>query len=748
MQKFLLALGIGIVAVSKFPILPGLILMLALVVTALILYRFWKIQLVTGLLVGIVYGSLWGHIWLARNLPVGFENQPILIEGYVASLPRSTGRSSRFIFDVVKSIPDTAVQKVSLAWYQQPGRVAPAAGEKWRLKVKLVRPHGLVNPGLFDYEAWLISQGIHGTGYVVKHKDNLRLETAGWGASHQVFRQAVMASLDRYFAHQTGLLHQETRGLLVALLIGESTSISPTMWQILSDTGTNHLLIISGLHVGLVAGFLFAVTGWLFRGSAAYRQPLTLCTTLLGIFAYSLIVGFGLPVQRALIMTSVGLIALALRRQVSTPLILLLAFDAVLLANPFAGLNAGFWLSFGVVLALILVFGGSSDVTRRKIISLVSTQWVAFVAIAPLLICWVFQFSFASLLVNLIAIPFVSVILVPLMLLLLLVSGFSLPFEAPLLDLVMMLLGVMQRVLAYFAELDLVFRHSESDMLLLFLALVGSGLILLPRGFSIRWLGLLCWLPVMAPAELLDDRVKINILDVGQGLSVVVNQGNSSLVYDAGPAYGRFDAGEQIVFPALKRIRQEDVDLLVISHNDLDHAGGTGGLKRRIKIRKTLSSDPAIGEDCNQGQTTQVGAIKVRSIPGIAGDNDNNLSCVILVETAFGNLLLPGDIEASVEAMLLQYPLPTIDVMLAPHHGSRSSSTPAFINHVNPGLVVFSTGYQNRFGHPDAIVADRYRNRGILTLNTAETGAIYIQLSANGMEVQRARNAFSRFWYD
>lgn len=736
----LVLFSVGAILTCYLPILPAQADIYWLGLGALLALVRPGTRPIAGLCIGLFYGIYIAHDWQDQRIPLNLEGAPLTIIGQVSNLPVERSRGWRFQAIVLEGV--LTGRKVSLAWYEEE---PPRAGDVWHLEVRLNRPRGMVNVGLFDYEGWMLSQGIHGTGYVLNNGNSQRISQSSILNRYQGVRQELGGAADKFIAESPA------RGMVLALLVGDSSQLSPEVWQTLAATGTNHLMIVSGLHVSLVTGMLF----WLSRRFTT--RSLAVALALIGALCYGLLTGFGLPVQRALAMGSIGLLVLTGQREPSVWRALILALAGVLAVNPFAPLAAGFWLSFSAVAGLLGGFAGTSWLTQSKIYALVKTQWFALVATFPMLLCWVFQVSFVSVLANFFAVPFVTILVVPVMLLItvLLMFGNSSWFEPlsmGLLGIVAASLEQLLRFLEVLADLDWVLYKPASMGWPLALAVLGSLVLLLPIRFIPRWIGLVLYLPILTLAEVSrkGEAFRVDILDVGQGLSVVISTAESTILYDAGPAIGRFDAGAQIVLPALRRLGVSRIDLLVVSHRDNDHAGGSESVRQRLPVLETVSED--LGLDCQLPREWHYDNLTIQLLtPGAAQhlQNRNNLSCVLLIESPFGRVLLPGDIEAAGELSLVAGGVGSVDLLVSPHHGSASSSTPMFINRVDPEWVVHSAGYMNRFGHPNDVILNRYYNRGVRQYNVADSGALTFRFFMSGLvEIQEARRKQRRFWYD
>ncbi len=752
MNLLLLAFVGGVVAATRLVDLPGeltlwwLASLTALV--ALVAVRFTGSRWLACAWCGFFYTLNWGSAVIADRLPFGLAGQDLVLTGTVRSLPETRGGVIRFQFEKEPIDHWPGRSMISLSWYLLAEELPPdlRPGQRWEMTVRLNRPRGSVNPGLFDYEGWMLAREIGATGYVRAQPAPRLLDVSDFRALHHQLRFWLRGRILQVLADS------HLRGLVLALTIGESGAIGTAYWNTLSRTGTNHLLIISGLHVGLVAGLGYTLFRFLL-GSRTYAALLS----LLFAFLYGAIAGFGLPVQRSLVMTACALAGTALHRFLPVSRLYCLALVAVVLMNPFAVLGAGFWLSFGAVAVLLYAFAGRvGPAGGLRIGDWFMSQWVVFVGTAPLLVATVFQVSFIAPVANLLAIPLVGFLLVPLLLVALCLLLFAAPVGEMLLQLTVLILEQVWVMLEALAALDWVLYASAVPTGATLLAVAGALVGLAPRGLLPRWLGVCFVLPMVCivPPSPGPGEVWIDVLDVGQGLAVVVQTRGHRLLYDTGPAYGeRFDTGEQVISPWLRRTgAARYLDVMVVSHGDMDHAGGASAIHRNFTIDRVfgLAAGSPVSTDCALASQWQVGTTRFEVLPLTqAGRSDNDESCVLLISSGDFNLLLPGDIEQAGERALIDVELPAIDLLLVPHHGSRSSSTPAFINHTRPGVAIYSTGYANRFGHPDEVVERRYRRRGIPTLNTATQGAIQVRYApGEGVTVRTGRQTARRFWYD
>lgn len=625
----------------------------------------------------------------------------------------------------------------------------PGPGERWRMTVRLSRPRGSVNFELFDYDGWLLAEEVAATGYVISPHESQWLGDSASAPHHQLrawLRDALRRSQG----------DDDLAGLLVALTIGESAEIGPRAWRVLSDTGTNHLLIISGLHVGLVTAMCFRLVRWLQKLLRIPGSRVAAVSALLLAFGYGAIAGLGLPVQRALVMTTVALAGPVLGRNVNARDMFCVALVAVVLIDPLAPVRAGFWLSFGAVFVLVYAFAGRTMAVagdwRWWLVASMRTQWVVFLGMAPMLALLVHQVSLVSFVVNLVAIPWIGLTVVPLLLLAVPAFAVAPSLGHVLVSVAKSALSVLWTFLEHVAAQGWVFRPAAIEPWQIVVALLGALVLLAPRGIVPRWPGVILFVVFLAPTrELAPGEVVIEVLDVGQGLSVLVDSRDFTLVYDAGPRYGdRFDAGQQVVTPRLwRRGHAHHVDALVVSHGDMDHAGGVNAITNNFTVGQRWAQAREHFSPCAHGEILHDGPVRFVLLPTAEAATGNDRSCMVLITSADFAVLLPGDIEAIGEAHLLGMNPRQVDVLLAPHHGSRSSSSPALINRLQPGLVIFSTRYGNRFGHPDERVLHRYRRRFVDVYNTAADGAVVVRYHPGpGLSVETARTVRRRFWYD
>ncbi len=535
-------------------------------------------------LVAAVFGLFWAHAQVCEVLcapfPESLVKTTLIAEGQVASLPDQRDDSVRFLFRIdrltLDGVPQAFQGLARVSWYRQPPPLR--AGERWRLALRLKPPHGFVNPGGFDYERWLFQQGISATGHVRDDAANARLAVGPGAYWLTRWRQQLRDRLDAALSDEG-----PARALVQALVLGDRGGLTPTQWDVFSRTGTSHLIAISGLHVGLVAGFVFFVARWFWSRSALlmrrFAAPRAAALAAVGAATgYAALAGFAISTQRALVMLLVVMVALVAGRTPRPASALVLALVAVLLLDPASVLSYGFWLSFGAVAILLYALG------RRLSAPVVvlrwgQAQWAVALGLLPMLLLFFGRASLVAPLVNLLAIPLFGLIL-PAVLLsaaLMLLFGWHWP-----LALVGLLLEQGYGLLAMISEQPVASMTLGGRPDWVWAAAGGGVLLLLaPRGLPARWLGLVLLLPLLLmrpPAPPLGE-ARFTLLDVGQGLSAVVRTRSRTLVYDLGPRYpSGFETGSAVVVPYLREVGVDRVDLVVASHADQDHIGGLRGL--------------------------------------------------------------------------------------------------------------------------------------------------------------------------
>lgn len=693
----------------------------------------------------VMLGMLWcaGHAWwlLQQGIDEPHEGQDLLLSGEIISIPEQRERGVRFLFSVdPHSEISRPLGRIQLNWY---GRVPGLQiGEHWQLKVRLKKPNGFMNPGGFDYEGWLFHQRIRAKGYVRSgERDQEANQRLASSDGHWVdrYRHWLSEKIDQ------ALPGSEFTGMIKALSIGLRQQMSESQWQVLTATGTNHLMAISGLHVGLVAGMVILIVSRLWRLSATLclLLPSKKAGAVAGLMAalfYAAMAGFAIPTQRALIMLTVVLGGLLLQRQMRAAPVLSLAWFLVLLIDPFAILSMGFWLSFAAVAIILYSMGGRSH-TRGLGWRFFRVHWIIGIGLAPLLLFAFQQAPVYTFVANFIAVPVVGLLVVPLVLLAVLLMPFYTVLSGWLLLAVDQLFQWLWPILEAIANWPAAqWIQQQPPLWTLFCALLGVLLLLAPRGWPGRWVGLFWIAPILLvlPPRPNIGELWVTVLDVGQGLSVVVETANHTLIYDTGAARGRMDSAKMVLLPYLRSRGISRIDRLLISHDDRDHSGGADTLLKGVAVGELLTPDierfrGEPHQTCRTGYQWQWDGVQFSLLhpeEPLEWRADNNRSCLLQIQSVGGSVLIPGDIERPVESRLVKQYGDRLasDILVAGHHGSNSSSSVDFIDAVSPQYVIYATGYRNRYQFPHSEVVQRFSDRQVKQLNSAESGAIRFKI--------------------
>ncbi len=752
-----LAFLAGIVLVQFIPMLPGTGWLLLPFAAGLLAWsRHWRMA--AWLCAGVVWSWAFAAWQLQQRLPDTWEGVDLQVTGRIDGLVEPRDGDGLRIPLLIQAVRlqehwQPASLRVRLNWYHTTAQ--PGPGETWQFTVRLKQPHGFANPDGFDYEGHLFRQGIRATGYVRDATNAHRLATAHgyWLDRTRQWLQARMRPVT-----------DESRSgpLLEALTIGVRDRVDDAHWQVLRRTGTSHLMAISGLHIGLVSGVLF----WLARrmwsyGGLAERCPAPLVAgwvALGGALGYGALAGFSVPTRRAVIMVAAVLLALLWRRGLRPGQSLALALMAVLLLDPLSVLDTGFWLSFAAVALLALFLAERRD-NSGYWRSLVRMQWILTLGLFPLMLALFQEASLIAPFTNLVAVPWVGLLVVPLALLSTLLSGLW-PVVAQagwqLADLLLHGLWQGLELASHFPASS--WSHGVATLWVPVAAMAGLIVVLAARAWSLRLLGTLWCLPLLLYRSDVPPpgTAWFTLLDVGQGLSALVRTQHHVLIYDTGPRFpSGFNTGDAVLVPLLRAQGITAVDRLVISHGDNDHIGGAQALYKQVPVYSIRTSVPeriswANSRRCHAGDHWEWDGVQFRVLsPGDSQLTGNNASCVLRIQAGEHSLLLPGDIEAEAERRLLaDGRLTPVEVLVAPHHGSRTSSTPAFVNRLRPQQVLFAVGYRNRWRFPRPEIVGRYRRQGSTHHDTARDGALRMVLEPGSpLTVQPQRLAHRRYWH-
>lgn len=841
MFVYAFAFLLGVVIVQQLPDLPDFSLSIVLILCLSGFYLFANKLLVlrysfcqqktTGLksyitliylfilliILGFMYAAVFAKHQLNYLLDESLVGQSVLISGQISTIPETNRNAQRFEFDVDSyrflaqnnNVPEVITErfpkKLRLSWYY--GNKVKAA-EKWQLEVRLKPPHGFINPGGFDYEAWLYQQAIDATGYVRKSDLNRRLQIAPvWSINR--FRQIISEQIDAVAANQMAGTLKETpslsSALIKALAIGDKSSISTSQWLVLTNTGISHLMAISGLHIGLAALFAYMLIRYSLPVYIMKRLPaqhVALFVSMVIAFHYALLAGLSIPTQRAIIMLF-SLSMLTLIRRNTRPVDSLgLALLLVLLIDPNAVLSAGFWFSFSAVAVIyisVMTAYRQSEIQHSLLIKLgrILKQWIRLqlmisVILLPLSLYMFQQVSLISPVVNLILIPYVSFLVVPLILIAIVSSFLSQVVAEILFNLASRLLDVIWPVLSYLSERPYAI-WVRGDFDIVDLVLVSTAILLTFFGseisrfilvrlnqaensknrsvyWSIRLLAGLLFLPliftkksVLSPGE-----YQLTVLDVGQGSAAVIQTQNHTMIFDSGAKFSdKMDAGSSVIIPYLRSQGIKRLDQLVISHGDNDHIGGAQALLNYYKETDLVGQDidelVLANKSDNNKQNCFAGlqwlwdevnfefiSPEKKTLPSIQSPSRNNGSCVLRVSSQYGSVLFTGDIEKKVENRLLNKygsQLAT-DILMVPHHGSNTSSSHAFINVIDPKYSLISVGYKNKYKLPGKRAMARLKTLNSELIQTDKNGAITIKLlSDEGIVIERYRDIFRKYWH-
>lgn len=760
-----IALLIGALAVMRLPALPSAWIAISLCAIGAGWWLFARRARWGGaLLFGFGWACVISAHALALRIPPALVGETVVVSGRIVGLPQRDDRLQRFDLraDVASNTAGSNAAGVGgrllhLSWDSKEHN--PAPGERWRLPLRLKRPRGTMNPGGFDFERWALQRRIAANGYVRDDGSAQRLSEASG-------IDALRARLSQRIADAV-----PTPGsrFVRALALGDTRWLSQHDWEVLRGSGLTHLIAISGFHVGIVAGFgallawlLYALVPWL--GLRLPRPQAQAVAGLIFASGYTALAGFELPTVRTLLMIAAALAARLWRRPASVAQSLALALIMIVLVDPLAVLAAGFWLSFAGVAWLVWCLpdtkAGEKN-TGGHVRAHLSAQGVATLGLLPLTVWFFGQASLVSPLSNLFGIPWISLVAVPLSLLGLAIDQIAPGIGVPLLRLAAWSMDAIWPLLEHMAAWPGALAWlPEPSLPALLLALAGAFWLLLPRGVPGKPLAVLLLLPLLWPQgpRIAPGEAELAMIDVGQGLSVLVRTQHHTLLYDAGPSYsGGLDLGEAAVVPSLHALGVPRLDALVISHGDNDHAGGADAVLQVYPVHARFGAPGwprGIGyAPCLRDIAWHWDGVEFRFLhpPLFFPYLKNDSGCVLRIAGPGWSALLPADIEAVIEERLLheQPELLHVDVVTVPHHGSHTSSTPAFVQAVAPKYALIGVGYRNRFHHPRPEVVQRWLDVGSEVEDTASAGMLRLRLGTAGAHMlSRERERQRRFWQE
>ncbi|HWS40152.1 MAG TPA: DNA internalization-related competence protein ComEC/Rec2 [Arenimonas sp.] len=746
----LFAFALGVAGLQICPQIPSAIFSLFLLTIGIFTaFRFPRLAVYTAAIVGFAYCSLFGNVYLADRIVLQKSGSTGMAVIKIIDLPKYEIDQWQFQGLILESddYPELIGEKVKLSWYRTTQQIKP--GDIWSFQLKLSIPNGVQNPGGFDSEMRALQQDWVGQGYIKNHAEYI-----GNTGSIDRFRNRLSGQI------QIALPHGKAR-FVQALALGDTRQITDDDWEILRRTGITHLIAISGFHVGMVALFAVFCCGIAYKlfTSLGLIMPWPIASSWVSILSscvYTALAGFAIPTVRTTLMIAVFMLAKILYRNISTIHAVALSMIAILLWDPFSILGAGFWLSFSGVL-LLIAFMPLTNISGR-IAVFMRAQWVVSLGLLPLCIGFFSQTTLIGPLVNMIAIPWISLVVVPLALFGVLLSW--VPAVAAFFWLCayqcMQWFWVLLEYLQHFKWVS--FNIAEPSLLSVALAVIGVCLFLLPKNFPAKYLGLLLILPLLFKShdEIPYQSIRIAVVDVGQGLSVLVRTKNHQLLYDTGAGNGNgFSRGTSTLIPALNALQITYLNKVIISHGDNDHYGGLQGLNENIEIGRIEASQMALDEPffkCQQGITWQWDGVRFSYLwPNMhVSDKKNDRSCVLRIEADGRSILLTGDITDDSELSLVEQYGDKLqsDILLVPHHGSKTSSSIAFLNSVKPKIAIVSSGFQNRFKHPNKKVVERYLHVGVQVFNTVDMGWMELQSDATEWQwVHRERIDMQKFWH-
>jgi competence protein ComEC len=739
--------------------------------------RWMAMAFVCGALAGAGLAGWRATAYVQGALQPALEGRSVQVTGVVAEMPQHNESGARFRLDVESArwtdpaeqengtdgAPPVVPDRIALGWYAEDLATIAHAGERWRFTVRLKAPHGNRNPHGFDSELWMWEQGLHASGYVrtgARDASPALLATT-WLHPVERAREAVR---DAVFQR---VPDRNQAGVIAALVTGDQGAIDRAGWDVFRATGVAHLMSISGLHITMFAWLATHVVGWLWRRSTRLMlrvpaQQAALAGGVLLAALYALFSGWGVPSQRTVWMLAAVAVLRLTGRRWPWPHVWLLTAAVVVAADPWALMQAGFWLSF-VAVGVLFATDASVPGEKRSGMSGASwrlwqffrEQWVITLAVTPLSLLLFQQVSLVGLLANAVAIPWVTLVITPLAML-----GVAV---APLWDLaaraVQWLTVLLQWLAAWpYATLSM----AAPPWWMAASGVAGGALLAMRLPWSVRGLGVPLLLPVLLwqPPRPAVGEFELLGADIGQGNAVLVRTASHSLLYDTGPRYNlESDAGHRVLVPLLRALG-ERLDLLVLSHRDTDHTGGAPAVLAMQPQAALLSSIEAThplqavrpARRCEAGQRWSWDGVHFEVLHPFDADyrnltKPNAVSCVLRIGNGRATALLAGDIERLQEAALVARVPGALraDLLLVPHHGSKTSSGDAFLDAVGPRIALVQAGYRNRFGHPTAEVLARYAARGVRVADSPRCGAAYWRSTAPG-ELGCERERHARYW--
>jgi competence protein ComEC len=729
--------------------LPSIVItILLLIFTCLIIGKY---QHLGCFMLGIVWMASVGHWQYTLQLSSEQTSQPVQIIGKVSSLVIAD-QNIRFNLNVTQIDHQHLFfdRTFRLSWRDPLWQVQQ--GQQVKLLVKVKPPHGLANEAGFNYQQWLFSEGITATGYVKPHVDNQLL------VDIKTIRQALLNKMLAF-----DLPHSSW---LAALTFGFRGLLQPQDWHLVQKTGVAHLIAISGLHLALVASLSYVLIAWMGGGLISRFHSLhyinlhkvAMLLTLFSTFAYSALAGFGLPTLRAWLMLLLFSTFFLRNKHLGTKSLILLALTGFVVLFPLSIFGLSFWLSFAAVIIICFVFWRwpvkKDGFSLMALLSgMLKVQVCLTVMMLPL-VAWQFSYiSTVSPAVNLIAVPIVTMVLVPICIMAVICLALKPDWALELFSVADLLVSYGLIFLDFALKLDGAYFN-----LAVFPPLVWFSVFLfvLCGCLPSFWLNkkYLCLFLLPLASYVLSPQTntwQIDILDVGQGVSVLISKNNRVIIYDVGASYpSGFNMADSVLLPILQARGLSKVDLVFISHGDNDHAGSLPQLLKGIQVTQVLTNQ----DSCQQGLDMDWQGLSIKALwpDNALKYNNNNGSCVIKISDMSHSILLPGDIDKSIERQLFDLHPEQLqaDILLAPHHGSNTSSSLDFIQTVSAKYVIFSQGFMNRWRFPRQEVVDRYLSYKPVLLSTSSSGQVSFQIEYNStaaITVKTFRKDIYPYWY-
>lgn len=702
------------------------------------------------ILVAIICGLAGIHFFIIKctawTIPEAYIEKPMVIEGVIAGIPLKKMRGSQFIVKTEKINNKKMSTGLLLSWYKN---VPPlTVGQRWQFSVRLKPPIGSHNPGGFDYEAFLASKNITATGsiyagYLINPESKKPIDS---------FREKIQKNIQNAISDKT------IAAFIAALCVGLRDGLTENDWQIFQKTGTNHLVAIAGLHIGFVAGAFYFLTNRLWRLSSRLllffpAKRAAEIGSLLGALCYALLSGFAIPAERASIMLFCFLLGSLCHRPLSLWRRLFLAGAFIVIVDPLSMTDASFWLSFSSIAIIAWSIENRSTAFNKnyfvkiqhELIASFKVQFSIIIGLLPLMCFFFQQLSTISFITNALAIPWVGFIILPVVLSACFFNFLGLHQIG---QLFFYFSGKLLLPLWHFLTYAAHFSFSSVHLVIfhdwiLGLAVIGFVFLVAPRYFPLKYLGCFGIAPLFfyQPALPLEHHFRVTVIDVGQGLSVLVQTAHHVMLYDTGAHFpGGFDFGESVVTPYLRLQNVQVIDRLEISHGDNDHSGGAEAIVKNFQVKSLFTSAPKLvahfkAQFCNADQSWEWDGVHFTTLNPAQNVlyEDNNSSCVIKIDNGTASVLLTGDIQGDTEKRLVDTygNFLRASVLIAPHHGSRTSSSEDFLEAVSPKLVVISSGKLNRYHLPAQSVLARYAGHHFRVLNTADQGAIILKSPKN-----------------